>query len=253
IFETTALMYPGETPTLLRVARRVLIWIEPLLYRIVRVEIYNKDRIMNAIKSKPADFFAKAVRHLCLSDLTHQEARQILEVCSGVTNLGMAYGIPNPDLLPIITNLPLQRLATSLCDLFREAIVPRHASITHLALFDPSIEDVTQLLTHIPTFPVLSHIAVGSEEVTKDMAQTLLGECPRLMLLIQLWFSDDEYEWAQIPHAYDVRFVMALCPENAWRDWEAGAKGLPHFWSRGDDFVTLKRRKEIEGAVWFCH
>jgi hypothetical protein len=26
VFETTALMYPGEIPTLLRVARRVLIW-----------------------------------------------------------------------------------------------------------------------------------------------------------------------------------------------------------------------------------
>ncbi|KAJ7928326.1 hypothetical protein B0H13DRAFT_2311607 [Mycena leptocephala] len=36
IFGTTALMYPGEMPTLLRVARRVLIWIEPLLYRVTK-------------------------------------------------------------------------------------------------------------------------------------------------------------------------------------------------------------------------
>jgi hypothetical protein len=211
---------------------------------------------MNAIESKPADFFAKAVRHLCLSSSTRQEAKQILEVCSGVTNLGLTYTLAKPDLLPILMNLPLQRLATCLRGMFREATIPRHplfASITHLDLLDPEIGNFTELLTHIPTFPVLSHLAVGSEDVSKDMAQTLLGECPRLALLLLLWFSDREYKSAQIPHVYDARFVIGLSPMEYWRDWEAGAKGLPHFWSRGDDFVTRKRRKQIEGAVSFCH
>ncbi|KAJ7859416.1 hypothetical protein B0H13DRAFT_2067792 [Mycena leptocephala] len=256
IFETTALMHHREIPTLLRVARRVLVWIEPLLYRVIRVTRKNKDAILTAIRSKPADFFPKAVRHLCLDFfIPEHEAREILEVCSGVINLGLDDALSNPALLPILANLPLEWLATSLCGLFREDIMPKHplfASITHLDLFDPDIWAITQILPHIPTFPALTHLALDSLAVSVDRAQTLLAECPRLHLLLLLWqlYSGD-YTWTQIPHVYDVRFVIGLSPADYWGDWEDGAKGLPHLWSLGDDLVAGKRSKTIEATRYW--
>ncbi|KAJ7896121.1 hypothetical protein B0H13DRAFT_2034438 [Mycena leptocephala] len=249
IFETMALMYPLEIPTLLRVARRVRIWIEPLLYRVIRGTDKNKDGIMSAIKSKPADFFANAVRHLCLdSFMLEPESRQILEVCCSVTNLALNIDHANPVLLPILTHMCLQRLSGFLHRLFGGVLDLAHplfASLTHLDLFDTNDEGLTQILAHIPTLPVLTHLALDSA-VLQDPVETLLVECTRLKLLLVLWHLVEEYESAQIPQVYDVRFVIGLCPADYWDDWEAGATGRPHFWSLGDDFVTQKRNKLIE-------
>ncbi|KAJ7867816.1 hypothetical protein B0H13DRAFT_2559646 [Mycena leptocephala] len=180
--------------------------VEPLLYRVIHVTRNNKDEILTAVKSKPADFFPKAVRHLCLDPfIPEHEARQILEVCSGVINLGLYDDMLYPTLLPCLTNLPLQWLATSLCGLFREAIIPTHplfASITHLDLFDPDIAAMTQILPHVPTFPALTHLALDYSAVSVERAQTLLAKCPRLHLLLLLWqlYYDEDYTSAQIPH-----------------------------------------------------
>jgi hypothetical protein len=207
--------------------------------------------------SKPADFFPKAVRHLCLDPfIPEHEARQILEVCSGVINLGLGDTLLDPTLLPILSNLPLQWLATSLCGLFRQAVIPTHplfSSITHLDLLDSYTAAMTQILPHIPTFPALSHLALDSCVVSVDRAQTLLVECPRLHLLLLLWqvYDDAAYKSAQIPHVYDLRFVIGLSPADYWGDWEDGAKGLPHLWSLGDDLVAGKRSKAIAGTALF--
>ncbi|KAJ7896130.1 hypothetical protein B0H13DRAFT_2034456 [Mycena leptocephala] len=243
IFETMALMYPREIPTLLRVARRVRIWIEPLLYRAIRATKENKDGIMNAIKSKPADFFANAVRHLCLdSFILEQESRQILEVCCGVINLALNHNHTKPNLLPILSTMCLQRLSVFLHRLFGrtpDLLHPLFASLTHLDLLDNGDDDegLTYILAHIPKLPVLSHLALDPA-VSQGSVETLLVECPRLKLLLVLWSS--------IRHVYDVRFVIWLCPEDYWGDWEAGATGRPHFWSLGDDFVAQKRNKLID-------
>ncbi|KAJ7859415.1 hypothetical protein B0H13DRAFT_2670920 [Mycena leptocephala] len=252
IFETAALMHPREIPNLLRVARRVLIWIEPLRYKVIRVTAENEDIILHAINLKPADFFHKAVRHLCLQwDVQENRARQVLEVCSGVVNLSFSQS--SSTLLPILAVMPLQCLSTQVQRLFGGAIDPKHplfASITHLRPLDGS-RDFDRFYEQIPQLPALTHLALDAEEVSKDMAQTLLRECPRLELLLLLWFSDDEYESAQIPHVYDVRFVIALCPNDYWGHWEAGAEGLPHFWFLGDDFVARKRNKAIEATCYW--
>lgn len=220
------------------------------MFRVIRLTTRNKQPILNAIKSKPADFFAKVVRHLSLEIALEEEAREILEVCSGVINLALNPKSASSTLLPILANMPLQWLATSLHDLFDGVIIPEHplfASLTHLDVFDIH-EKLPPILVYIPTFPVLSRLALDSA-VSRDTVKTLLVECPRLELLLVLWSSEVEYKSAQIPHLYDVRFVIGLCFNNYWGDWEAGARGLPHFWSLGDDFVARKRSKVIEGTV----
>ncbi|KAJ7131271.1 hypothetical protein C8R44DRAFT_850069, partial [Mycena epipterygia] len=68
IFEIAALLYPGAIPILLRVARRVLVWIEPLLYRVVYVNGHPPysdmaHALLRATTTKAPDFF-HVVRHL---------------------------------------------------------------------------------------------------------------------------------------------------------------------------------------------
>jgi hypothetical protein len=201
---------------------------------------------MNAIKSKPADFFANAVRHLCLeSFMLEQESRQILEVCCGAINLALTATHTMPTILPILSAMCLQRLSVFLHRLFGrtpDLLHPLFASLTHLDLLDNNDEGLTQILAHIPKLPVLSHLTLDSA-VPQDSVETLLVECPRLKLLLVLWSWVNGYKSAQIRHIYDVRFVIGLCLANYWDDWEAGATGRPHFWSLGDDFVAQKRKK----------
>ncbi|KAJ7928307.1 hypothetical protein B0H13DRAFT_2265166 [Mycena leptocephala] len=250
IFETTALMYPGEMPTLLRVARRVLVWIEPLLYRVIYLTPETEEALFDAMNSKPADFFANAVRHLCLPRL-EVKTRRILEVCTGVVDLA-----PNhldPYVLPIIATMRLQRLSIDLHELFGGPVDLHHplfAAITHLDLLDFPDEDHLQTLVQISILPALTHLALDYR-VPRVLVETLLIECPRLALLLVLWSVHARYKSAQIPHVYDVRFVIGLCPQNYWGDWEAGAKGQSHMWSQADDFVAQKRSKTIEATRYW--
>ncbi|KAJ7691867.1 hypothetical protein B0H14DRAFT_3906143, partial [Mycena olivaceomarginata] len=64
LFETAALVHPATIPALLRVAKRVLLWIEPYLYRVIRMHRDNRamvTAVLEAMKSKTQEFFRQAV------------------------------------------------------------------------------------------------------------------------------------------------------------------------------------------------
>ncbi|KAJ7919944.1 hypothetical protein B0H13DRAFT_1605826, partial [Mycena leptocephala] len=136
--------------------------IEPLLYRATRVTIKNVEMLLNAIKSKPLDFFPKAVRHLALDDQLEHDGRKILEVCRGVVDLMLPYYPATPTVRLILAEMPLQRLSVYLRPFARyvDANQPLFASITHLDIFDYIPEHLTQILPHIPTFPALTHLSL---------------------------------------------------------------------------------------------
>ncbi|KAJ7865394.1 hypothetical protein B0H13DRAFT_2562180 [Mycena leptocephala] len=268
IFETSALMHRRGIPSLLRVARRVLIWsslcfqnslwqlilnfrIEPLLYRVIRVTKDNEEAIFNAIRSKPADFLLNTVRHLYLNR-ANDVSRRILEVCTGVVNL--ALDGRDPSLLPILANMRLRRLSTFIHGLYDGPVDLKHplfTSITHLDLFDTQSVGLDEILVQISTLPALTHLALDYE-ASRDVVETLLVECPNLELLLLLWaWNDKQYLSAQIPHVHDVRFVIGQYVDDYWEDWEAGAWGQPYFWSLGDDFVARKRSKAIEATRYW--
>ncbi|KAJ7839920.1 hypothetical protein B0H13DRAFT_2677072 [Mycena leptocephala] len=198
-------MYPEEIPTLLplRVARRVLVWIRPLLYRVLRVTLDNAKTILKAIKSKPADFFPKTVRHLWLDGQLEHEGIQILEVCRGVVNLQLPYGPATPTFLLILAEMPLQQLSACLHPLFGGSVEANHplfASITHLDLFDYDMEHLTQILAEISAFPALTHLSLFREP-SQDTIENVLGNCPRMQILLVLWpwYASHEYKTANIP------------------------------------------------------
>ncbi|KAJ7153888.1 hypothetical protein C8R43DRAFT_443025 [Mycena crocata] len=258
IFETTALIHPGTIPTLLRVARRVSIWIEPLLYRVIRT---GSERA-TAATWRPPGFLAAAVRHLfldahCPWSLT--EARDFLKLCPNVMNLAMTGSFSDPSLLPILAGMRLQRLSVCLDHLFGtvERIDLKHpvlSSLTHLDIFDGVPPGVELLFAHIPMLPTLTHLSCDSDVLRSgdDIVETLLTNSPHLELVIILWpaWQMDEYNAERNPHVYDVRFVIGVY-HDYWDDWEAGARGGSNIWSVADAFVAQKRSGGIEDSRYW--
>ncbi|KAJ7933442.1 hypothetical protein B0H13DRAFT_2262881 [Mycena leptocephala] len=258
LFETAAMMYPEEIPTLLRVARRILTWIELLLYRVAYLQNANPGVVRALLKpTKPPEFFHKAVRHLALESghFSREDARRVLRLCKGVINLACDQSFTDPELLPILAEMRVQRLSLSLTLLVGEPCLkhPLFASITLLDLFDIGGETVAKICAQIPTLPALTHLSVDFE-TPRTVLMRLLEESSRLGLLLILWpsFHANLYRAAQIPHVYDVRFVIGQY-HNYWASWEACAKGLPNLWSLGDDFVARKRRGEIEATCYWLN
>ncbi|KAJ6553069.1 hypothetical protein B0H19DRAFT_1155575 [Mycena capillaripes] len=264
IFETAALMHPGTIPTLLRVARRVHTWIEPLLIRVV-ILCNGRDseralRLLNLMDSKPPEFF-HAVRHLALGYFTQicsdDKARQLLTLCKRVVNLSCSQS--DPTFLPILAEMRIQRLSLSLTHLLGPLdgvldLAHPFAYITHLDMCDGAdiaeLPDITkQTWAQILALPALTHLCLDLV-VPRDNLLAALANCPRLELLLVLCplFPTRLYESVRVPHVYDVRFVIAL-DGDYYKDWEAGAKGLSDMWAQGNDFVARKRRGEVEGVV----
>ncbi|KAJ7883856.1 hypothetical protein B0H14DRAFT_3746103 [Mycena olivaceomarginata] len=254
IFETTALMHPTAIPGLLRLARRVLIWIEPFLYRVVWAG--RHAGIIEAIKAKPPSFFHNAVRHLFLDgsdEWSMEEARQLLKLCKGAVTFAVVGRFSNPTLLPILAEMQIQRMSVVLAPLFggRQFIDLRNqsfASITHLAIFDLSETVETKISPLIPTLPALTHFSLYSDLET-PVIQKLLVECPRLQVLLILWpysYKVAAAKWAKNSPVRDARFVVALFTEY-WDDWENGARGRPHMWSEADSFYDKLVRAAMEG------
>ncbi|KAJ6549951.1 hypothetical protein B0H19DRAFT_184937 [Mycena capillaripes] len=143
IFETAARMHPGRIPTFLRVARRVLVWIEPLLYRVVLVNSRKAGMVhalLNAMTSKPPQFF-HAVRYLAVESSRNypsDDLKRLLSLCKGLTNFTCVHYFSDPTLLPILSELRIQRLFLYLPNLFGTEAVdltcPFFPSITHLEM-----------------------------------------------------------------------------------------------------------------------
>ncbi|KAJ7447466.1 hypothetical protein FB451DRAFT_1411881 [Mycena latifolia] len=269
IFETTALLYPSTIPTLLRVARRILVWVEPMLYRVVRVNAtppYSAmaQAVLRARKTKPRSFFNKAVRYLVLdfpAAWTLDEAREVLKLCTDLIGFAPIAYFANPTMLPILAEMHVQRLSVCLRDLFGgysfdgdkdiDFTHPVFTSITHLDVFDSVGE---RICAHLPSLPALTHLCL-SEVVPWDMVRRLLVECPGLEVLLDLFPAirqDVGRAWAQSIPFHDIRFVVGVYTDYV-DEWEQCAQGLPKFWLLADDFVAQKRRGEMNAQCYWLH
>ncbi|KAJ7766721.1 hypothetical protein B0H16DRAFT_1882751 [Mycena metata] len=110
IFETAALLYPGTLPTLLRVSRRVLVWIEPLLYRALRIDSpKTAAAIERAMELKPSSFFSDNVQSLYISSYCgwpNQTRCTFLRLCPHLVSLSLGFIMPLPTgILPVLAGL----------------------------------------------------------------------------------------------------------------------------------------------------
>ncbi|KAJ7915066.1 hypothetical protein B0H13DRAFT_2324721 [Mycena leptocephala] len=243
IFELAAWQYPETVTTLILVARRVCIWIEPQLYHVV-LSHSSAERLLHMMQSKPPEFLREHVHHLALSaamprtDVTH-----ILSTCTNVHDLAVWTGDTYPELLSDMRNLThLRRLSVNLFELFggaRQFKLPSldelpFAHLTHLDVFSSIPETLWPVFG---TLPCLTHLSF-SDYCISELLQTALNTCAVLELLVVVWMEDAEAEDVQnASQITDPRFCMIPCQffEN---DWELGAWGGSDFWSRADELVT---------------
>ncbi|KAJ6536903.1 hypothetical protein B0H19DRAFT_1182091 [Mycena capillaripes] len=258
IFEIAGFDHFGMIPTLLRVARRVHVWMEPLLYRVIWLDAgthaAKTDAVYAAISSKPASFFKDAVRHLFIDEsksLDKEKAFTLLRLCANVVNLAVLGDLVGPPLLPILARIRLRRLSISLEQLFGgpqavDFCHPLSLSVTHLDIFGNL---AMTMCTHLIALPALTHLCLNGR-IEWDIVRLCLSECKTLVLLVNLWpstqFIDADVFAAAVPFE-DARFVVGRCDEY-WRHWEASAEGGADFWSEAAAFVAEKRRGEFSGT-----
>ncbi|KAK7006300.1 tyrosinase central domain-containing protein [Favolaschia claudopus] len=266
IFETTAAKFPKSIPALLRVARRVHIWIEPLLYRVIHLDdnAEVEHAAYRAMKRKDApDFFHKAVHHLVLqSDDRGPNVLQLLSLCTGLREFGCINSSVDHTMLPILAEMrDLRRMCCSFTSLFGnvQSIDFKHPvlrSITHLDVFE---DNCWTLLGPVLQLPALTHLCFHKnhwETLARDGLPVAAADCPALQLLLFQWpagsESQKDYDSIKKPRLYDLPVVVGLY-NNYWGEMEAEARGCLKFWAEADDFISRRRKGEVEATRFWIH
>ncbi|KAJ7718456.1 hypothetical protein B0H16DRAFT_1609184 [Mycena metata] len=184
IFEIAALARPTFIPRLMRIAWRVKIWVEPLLYRSVFIpvphlpESYNVkgfprftvDQLLWQASTKPPGFIQSAAKYMHLDHEFDylEELETLLRICSGVHTLALL-GDPcldlkglSPDLLP-----GLRRLSVDwVCLCGRQSALVAHPlldNLTHLEILSLEWSSRTKnLFADLAVLPHLTHFALNN-------------------------------------------------------------------------------------------
>ncbi|KAJ7150712.1 hypothetical protein C8R46DRAFT_1123963 [Mycena filopes] len=267
VFETAALTNTSSIPTLLLVAQRVRVWLEPMLYRIIKVDKSAMAAVLqNAAKTKPPSFFRDAVRHICLAfddARSLQAVEEFLPLCTGLVTFTVfppLYVDILPILLPILPKMQVKRLSAHLGVLFQDTPQGLHlthaafTSVTHLHLFDIiSPYTGSDIYANIPTLPALTHLCLINKASPSQVGE-LLRDCRSLELLL-VAIRGDAFHYAGISPITDIRFVVttAMTGKDYRSEWEAGAMGFPDFWSRAVDFVERRRNGAVKAPRCWLH
>ncbi|KAJ7059560.1 hypothetical protein C8F01DRAFT_1144972 [Mycena amicta] len=258
IFKMTARLHPDMRYTVLFVARRVLIWIEPLLYQTL---IFDEGSKLPSVPMKPPHFFATNTRHIVLQSVDDYTF-EVLKLCTGVTHVALCT-IGFHDFLHDLRHI--QYLSCHSDDVARtvgstlggqEAALPVFATLTHLELFDYAF--YSSLVEFCACLPALTHLALDANilEEPEDRdgwsgrENLLLQRLTNLNLLVLLAESLNraEYLASNLPrNLSDVRFVITW-----FEDWSEGASDCHSYWDVADAFVAQKRRGLIEDTVFLA-
>ncbi|KAJ7342758.1 hypothetical protein DFH08DRAFT_962804 [Mycena albidolilacea] len=266
VFESAA-QNRSIIPTLVLVAHRVRVWLEPLLYNVLLFDaVPNITGILDSIRTKPAPFLASAPRVA-----GHGDAGEIPGIVLR-DHRALALGIiTGPRLLPALGNMHIRRLSVDVRQLFgldndvygrddsTELEVdldhPLFGAVTHLDLFDEvDIEDeepeqLTWLLQDPSKLPALTYLAFNTQP-NPLVLQKLLTSYPQLHVLIVAFNAKEEdlaVGYMEELTIADPRLAVATYA-NYYIDWELGARGGDDLWVRSEGFVSRKRRGEIEAG-----
>ncbi|KAJ7487384.1 hypothetical protein B0H11DRAFT_1117736 [Mycena galericulata] len=263
VFETAAYSNPQSMPGLLLVARRVKIWIEPLLYRGLYFSWKARKArepgsqspmaaIFDLFDAKPASFFHDNVRSLCFRDFHPTEViAEVLCACDATVNLTFFDLMGGPALLPILATLPLQRLSACLVHLFPDWIDfahPLFAQITHLDILDWD-DRGWDFYSGLAELPHLTHLCFSyNRYVPDDVCRGALRYCPSLEVLAIVRSSlegcSDRALFGPLAEPTDLRtdarFVVVVV-EDDLNDWKKGTLGGKDYWAVADAMVAERR------------
>ncbi|KAF7341113.1 hypothetical protein MVEN_01845500 [Mycena venus] len=269
IFEFSALSNPRSIHKLLLVARRVKIWIEPLLYRnlsVVRnsfrcdgaVDLIriSTDNCLKLLDVKPA--ILDHVRNLALTNVPGSDIGRILSGCRRVESLALFQTDPEPSWLPFITAMPLRQLSANVDPLFgRPGVDLGHslfAQLTHLDFFETPVSD--DWVTGVCRLPCLTHLSF-TFEAPGDIATVpfpqILASCTSLKVLIVFFSSEHDRErFDQWQYFCDDPRSVTMVVDDFLEDWERGATGAlaGDYWIKAERFIQKRRSGEIKGAEY---
>ncbi|KAJ7128445.1 hypothetical protein C8R44DRAFT_979169 [Mycena epipterygia] len=269
IFVTTAQLHPKMSPTLLRVARRVLYWIEPTLYNMVSIGGLEEKQargvaLLHAIDTKPSGFFSRAVRHLALaafhwSFMDHPqnpwsdaELGKVLRACPGVVNLVLVGDLIEPPVLPMLSDMRPKRLLMAV-DVMNPQLkwtLPLFRNVSHLCLFDINATDPVEWpqLRNLARLPSLTHL--GVYRTSPDILSAILSDYATLrvvLILCENTFTAKTLASEQ-NSLHDPRVVFSGMA-NILQDWVPRIESGEDIWAHIDDFILRKKRGEIDD-VW---
>ncbi|KAJ7453335.1 hypothetical protein B0H11DRAFT_2071829 [Mycena galericulata] len=268
ILEIAAFQDPTTVPTLLRVAKRTLLWLEPLLYRVLILfdEMSTITFLRDRLARKPDHIWRDGPRHLFMAiESVPDDVEAALAKCTGLQDLILYCDPAEPRrYLPHLEAMKLRHLGVNMEYLFgcHAAVDLRgaaFASLTHLFLLDdfhgPAEGVATEAerwAAQIVLLTCLTHLAfVG--DVPREILGTVLERCKTLQVVVSLR-PPLRRMTVQSLHSKlrleDERFVIMLFSTFA-EDWQEGARGGADFWARADEFVAAKRRREIDAAKYW--
>ncbi|KAJ7059767.1 hypothetical protein C8F01DRAFT_218582 [Mycena amicta] len=262
IFETTALLHPEMAYVLLRVAKDVCGWIEPILYNTIELQPSSVSRMLPALRSKSLAFLQSSVHNVRLYGSIPADALELVaNGCTSVTNLCLLGLFSSPahakTLAPYLASLRLLRLSVNehfLTSILTTDSLPTYSLLTHLDaphLHGASFDWHTVLSPVTPGLPNLTHLRVWSYHHTDEHRSLLLHMLSYLRALRVLIVVPDESTPPDIVARFldidDLRIVvMPLQIKDAIKDWRAHAlSGHADLWERAEAFVERRRRGEV--------
>ncbi|KAJ7926350.1 hypothetical protein B0H13DRAFT_2563807 [Mycena leptocephala] len=264
IFEMAAMKHPLSMPSMVRVAQRVKIWIEPQLYKVLMIDIapgrstYAQCIVIRSLRavqkliassSRRAPMLRKHVRHVILSYYCPKDvALKLLSLCNSTVNLVITAG-RGREILPLLASLPLTRLGLGAWWI---------DNVLHGTFTDPAFADITHLHIHGPDAwsypswsifvcsPQLTHLSFAENCVRESTCRSALQRCPLLKVLV--WLLRDRYRYTpfrydtsqSLSHITDSRFVQLKVPDH-WAEWERGARGFDDYWVEAETIVAERR------------
>ncbi|KAJ7849875.1 hypothetical protein B0H13DRAFT_1905984 [Mycena leptocephala] len=251
IFEMAALKHPLSMPSMVRVAQRVKIWIEPQLHKVLMIDIapgrstYAQCIVIRSLRtvqkliassSRRAPMLRKHVRHVILSYYCPKDvALKLLSLCNSTVNLVITAG-RGREILPLLASLPLKRLGLGAWWI---------DNVLHGTFTDPTFADITHLHIHGPdawSYPSWSIFNCVREFTVRSALQ----RCPLLEVLV--WLLRDRYRYTpfrhdtsqSLSHISDSRFVQLKLSDH-WAEWERGARGFDDYWVEAEAVVAERR------------
>ncbi|KAF8169171.1 hypothetical protein K438DRAFT_240411 [Mycena galopus ATCC 62051] len=262
IFKIAALSHFGTIPSLLRVARRVLEWIEPLLYRVLIIDDCPSSAAGRRVFQLKPNVLANGVQHVLLlgrRPWSMEDIYALLRLCG--SRLRSLAGNSDPELLPTLSHLSqLRRWVGNLGSLFGshfaiDLSISPFRTLTHMDIWDNISADDAVICPGLAALPCLTHLGLNHRRHNHISSHgvvvpRILAQCLHLQVLVSMQHSSAVPLLAlDDPPTTDVRFVVSFV-HDYWKDWQVGARGGTDFWVAVADFVARKRRGEIEASCF---
>ncbi|KAJ7915063.1 hypothetical protein B0H13DRAFT_2001033 [Mycena leptocephala] len=264
IFELAALTDRKRIPSYLRVAHRVHLWIEPLLYDTVLLDHPTHppntrrppdERRLTPADTRDAAFLASHVHHLNLSgSIPHDQLHALLAACTGTGTLALWLPLPRPpNMLPLLLATPLKRLSADLAYLFGGALRvdlghAAFAALTHLELLTAPFDD-WGLHAGLARAPALTHLAFR-DKFHPCVLRGALAHCRGLRAVGVIWSARRSAVDVREGEVVDARLFMTICRDHV-EEWETSVRGGWDIWARAEEFIAKKEAGEIKvSRLW---